>query len=363
MSRIPWVVLDSTVLSDHDRYLESPAGQLLREEGAAGRVRIAVPEVVAIEANAAHLRAVRKARDQYLAAREALTRLRAPESKEDIRPLPGYRPHLEKILRDAGGLILPVPMVLHPGLVEKAAHRRRPFDDKGDGYRDALVWETVLELLKRDSEPLMFVSGDRRAFSRSKERAELAADLVSDLRERGQVGRVQLYFDLRDATADIPRVQELTSAWQHRITENPELAQALTQKLLEIAYADATPLIAADVVRGHGDAANPRFVSFSRPQDLRVQEAYVSAGGTVLLDVELTVEYTIEYEVMLPTGESLEGLPLDWATLGTSSTMTLTFEVIQHDPDGEPKQFGARLTAWSEPSNWPPRGKVPPASR
>lgn len=48
--------------------------------------------------------------------------------------------------------ILPWPIVSHQELVERATSRTPPFDQKGGGYRDALVWATVLELVKAGSD-------------------------------------------------------------------------------------------------------------------------------------------------------------------------------------------------------------------
>jgi hypothetical protein len=44
--------------------------------------------------------------------------------------------------------------VSHDAVVERALERRQPFDTAGhNGYRDALLWETVLELLRDESRP------------------------------------------------------------------------------------------------------------------------------------------------------------------------------------------------------------------
>jgi hypothetical protein len=345
------------VLSGHDRYLENAAAKLMRDESAAGRARIAVPEVVLIEANANHRRDVRKARDAYMSAREALERLRAPQSDEDIRPLRRYRDDLEHIVLEAGGEILPMPTVRHVHLVQKAADRQRPFDLNGDGYRDALVWETVLELLGRSPERVMLVSQDRAAFARAKDKAELARELVDELRDRGHAGRAQLYFDLKVITAEIPQVHELAGLWRHKITDNAELRDALIQELLEVAYADATNVIGAEVREEAGTVRNAQFVAFSNPRDRQVQEAWTSRTGSVLLDVELTIDYRLEYETLLRALPLPQSGPYEWTQVATSGSIVLTYEVIQHEPEVDPTNFAARLTAWTHPGQWPFEGK------
>lgn len=42
--------------------------------------------------------------------------------------------------------ILDYPDTQHEVLVSRAVTRIKPFDEEGEGYRDAMIWETVLEL-------------------------------------------------------------------------------------------------------------------------------------------------------------------------------------------------------------------------
>jgi hypothetical protein len=346
---VPWIVLDATVFGGNDRYLESAAGRLLRDESAAGRMRIAVPEVVLIESEANHRRAVQAAREKLVAAHEALRDLDTPQGR-DLRPWRlRYREELEHVLRYAGGEILPIPAVGHLRLLEKAATRRRPFDARGVGYREALVWESVLELLEGDPEPVILVSEAHAAFSRTRAKAELAADLIGELETRGHSGRVELCFDLGQLVAHIPRVRELATGWRQSIRGNPGVEQALTQKLIEVTRADATAVIAADLPAGK--VRTPRFVSFTRPRGLRVEEAWVSPAGSSLLDVALTVDYTLEFEIPTRPGARPEAVskPWEWTPVRSSSTIVLRFEVIQHHPADDPHEFGARLVGWSDP--------------
>ncbi len=345
----PWVVLDASVFSGHDRYLDSAAGRLLRDESAAGRVRIAVPEVVLIESEANHRRAVQAARERLVAAHEALRELTTPQGR-DLRPWRlHYREELEAVLHNAGGELLPIPAVSHLRLLERAALRQRPFDARGEGYREALVWESVLELLDSRPEPVMLVSDAHAAFSKSRAHPELAADLVTELQERGQERRVVLYFELGQFVAQIPRVRELATGWRHSISDNPGVEQALTQKLLEVGRADAGAVIAGDLPAGK--VRTPRFMTFTKPRNLRVEEAWVSPTGSSLLDVALTVDYTLEFEIPTPPGVRVEPVakPWEWTPVRSASTIVLRFEVIQHHPADEPQEFGARLVGWSDP--------------
>lgn len=90
-----------------------------------------------------------------------------------------YRSYAEARLNEHLGFdLLPIPQVSHVDLVNRAVHRTPPFDQKGSGYRDSLVWANVLELVRRGHD-VAFVSSDR--IFRSDEGglpASLRADVV-----------------------------------------------------------------------------------------------------------------------------------------------------------------------------------------
>jgi hypothetical protein len=340
----PWVVLDSTVVSGRDRYLESAAGRLLRDEAAAGSLRIAVPEVVVIEAGADQRRAVQAARERLVAAHEPLRTLSEYHAR-DLRPWRlHYREDLQRVLAEVGGEILPIPDVPHEHLQKRAGARRRPFDAEGHGYRRALVWESVLALLAREPEPVVLISADHAAFSQTRDEPELAADLAAELRERGNEGRVALCFGLGEFVAETPRVRELASRWRQSLADRPELGRALTQKLLEVTNAQAGAVIAGDLPLDR--VRQPRFFTFTRPRGLHVDEAWVSPTGISLLDVSLTVDYTLEFDIPTSAAPAFE---TEWTSVRSSSTLVLSFEVIQHHSTDEPNEFGARLVGWSDP--------------
>jgi hypothetical protein len=204
---------------------------------------------------------------------------------------------LEQILRDAHGEILPIPHVAHEHLIKKAIARHPPFDEKGSGYRDALVWGSVLDVLEGSREPVMFVSADR-IFSRD-DGSGLAIELVAELHDRGFRGRAKLYPDLKAVVAEIPRVRELASHWRVRMREDNELRQRLVEQLLTTAYEDASAVLGPRM--SYGEIRDLRFVNFHKPRNLQIHYVWISQSGSAHLDVELTADYTIEFETMQTT--------------------------------------------------------------
>lgn len=90
--------------------------------------------------------------------------------------------------------------VPHRSLVKKAINAKRPFTDSEKGYRDALIWQTLLIFLKSSwaDSSVAFITDNLTDFFDGKE-APLAfhEDLRTDLREADIKNRFQLYRNLR----------------------------------------------------------------------------------------------------------------------------------------------------------------------
>lgn len=300
-----------------------------------------------LEAEANHKRAVLAAEQKLAAARETLDQLRAPQGG-DLRPRKlAYREDLEQMIREASGQIVPLPMTPHAQLITKAVARRRPFDAKGDGYRDALVWETVKGLLDAHPDPVVLVSNDHAAFSASKERARLAGDLVRELRDAGHSGRVALYFEIADFTGQLPEARNLVEEWSEILVADPSFTSALMSFLVQLARTDADYAIGESNITV--PAREARFLSFSDPRDLRLAEVWVGDDGRALLNVFATFDYVQEYQTPLPVpGPTGPTTPTFWSAVTAQGPITLGFEVFQRNR-ADPTQLAGHIVEWADP--------------
>ena len=93
-----------------------------------------------------------------------------------------FREGLLTHLRMTESLIIDYPDTLHETLVKRATSRKRPFDDNGSGYRDAIIWESVLELATQVEGPIVLVTKDKDFREGS---SNLHGDLIKDLERLG----------------------------------------------------------------------------------------------------------------------------------------------------------------------------------
>jgi len=108
-----------------------------------------------------------------------------PSSLEDLdRLLQSRKAELQQRLDDAEVIIAEYPREDHQEVAERAIGRRRPFDSKGkDGYRDTLVWLSVLALCRQGDVPIALITNDGDFLDSGGLR--IHPDLAEDLKREG----------------------------------------------------------------------------------------------------------------------------------------------------------------------------------
>ncbi|HTE85228.1 MAG TPA: PIN domain-containing protein [Dehalococcoidia bacterium] len=150
----------------------------------AGIHRLSVPEIVIDETVGKYASAVDAGFGSAQKALNDLDRLypKQPTLDERLRDAAkeDYRPWLLGTLRDHSCRVLPYPDVPHSEIAQRAIARTMPFrDKKQDGYRDTLVWLTILDLVKTSADRIAFVTSNKHDFAAGDQLHEhLSDDLV-----------------------------------------------------------------------------------------------------------------------------------------------------------------------------------------
>ena len=113
-----------------------------------------------------------------------------------------FRSAFSTRLVEAGVAVPQYPIASHKDVTDRAIFRRKPFRDNGVGYRDTLIWLTVLELADQVEDNIVLVTNNSQDFGDGPTR--LHGQLQEDLENRGH-GRdkVALVTSIKDVVQQL----------------------------------------------------------------------------------------------------------------------------------------------------------------
>lgn len=124
-----------------------------------------------------------------------------------------------------------IPDVPHVDLVRKAVMRQAPFNEKGAGYRDALIWETVKETLRTTTQGVTFVTRNSSDFGGS-ERDGIKQSLVDELvREGLEPDRLTIVETPSGAAAMLDQTQDLLEQFDEKLKSDDAFTERLFEQL------------------------------------------------------------------------------------------------------------------------------------
>lgn len=300
-SQMVHVLADSNIYG-RDLTLEGGAFEVFFDQAASGHFRIVLPEVVVIETHELYRREV----TERIAQRDRpSTRLRkldvdSPEAPQiDVQAAAdAFEAKLRK-KATAGGVVVSVPDVDHEQLVRRAALKRRPFRDRGVGYRDALIWQSVLAIAAAGDD-VAFVSANHKDFASDERGVELHRDLLADLAAAKASGKVTLYPDL-DAflKAEAERAETLEAAEKVLADNRDRLLERLesTFSYYELPSGGGALLDSLSV-----DADAAWVEGIEGMQTPTATDAYQLSGDRIAVDA--TVPATALVDFLIPKGDA-----------------------------------------------------------
>jgi hypothetical protein len=300
-----------------------------------------VPEVVWDEVLANHRKSLKDTAAKIEHARSTWKQLTGkvldviPPAEDLTAASEEYRSFLSKRFRDEGIALLPYPKVAHQTLVQRALSRRKPFTESGSGYRDSLIWETLLSLRVSEKGIVAFITKNSRDFGLA---PNLHQDLLSDL-ESGKT--VELYNALEQFTAAriIPHLERLEDVLR-QIEKNTlvqfSLGAWIDKELEGILNENGHGCDFVGLEPGHGDA---RISVIKERGRITVDDVRLlpPADLLVLANVDLKVEVMVsadeddcEYydDVRQFFGGDCSGSPTAWIEQQGNVAFTLT---LDHD--------------------------------
>ena len=167
----PTVVIDSNILHT-PRTMESRHWKWLVGQASNGQFTIAIPEVVKSELDrqyCSRLKELHEKIDKYLSELSRYTQLSAKwidakPSRYEIDDLA----IIDSFIQENSMKLLKLPTVPHSHLLRRDLEQRKPFSLDGRGYRDSLIWHTIIDHLLEESSSneVYFISNNGKDFAK-----------------------------------------------------------------------------------------------------------------------------------------------------------------------------------------------------
>lgn len=238
---------------------------------------------------------------------------------------------------------LPYDSVSHRLLVAKAIGSKRPFTNGEKGYRDALLWHTLVDFLKKtDAEPsIAFVTENSSDFFDGKhESPRFHGDLLVDLHEAGVTNEFLLFRSLRKFV-DANKIMRSNGIDRERLESEFAADIESAAEVAAVEYLNSLPLPAMQqffVTAGFG----------AKGASLMLGAEWTIVEGTE--DPEIgTAELLDKDAVYVPYKFNLRILEVVWTVSASAYLQKKTmFDVVFDSAQGDDEFVHLRLPARCE---------------
>ncbi len=361
------IVLDTTELRSDPRLIGT-AFRVVFDAIERGGFLLDIPCVVYDEFMNQFVEALTETEAKLQSNREALERLSSDsidiELDEDwiAGQLAEYELHVTQVLGRVQATVLPYPTLEHKELVARDLSRRKPFARSGKGYRDALIWETVLRLgIDNPEDQILLVSSNTSDFAQA-DGVRLHADLLADFESRGLKSESIAFVNGLAQLTDVhlsPELERLDNV-QARINAGGMTDWNLKESIhreLERTMADRGSDWSRRDLGLPGGAETVNFVHVEEPTALEITSVHRLSQGELWLEASVEVECAVDFflhksDYYSPDDCDFEIEDRDWNEhyLWARADRTLRAE-IQFTVDEETKSISSFDLMWIEPKD------------
>lgn len=262
-------------------------------------LRVVVPEVALAEVVGLYRASVARESEKLKSGGKEVGRLGLQDLLDDtIRKASESASQYEEKLREALKLakveVLQPSPIPHMTLVERAVQRRRPCDDKGDGYRDSLNWLTLLELAANNpDETVVWVSRDGDFWDLDK--SGFHSDLLEDLTRAGIVN-VRI---ARDAWTDVLNIAGVNSHTRDMSALGDQLLLNTAREFLQeylTAHADRIRLLPREAALPPA-TKDSSITAIDNIRDLAIEDGGGVGSGKAVVGFTLCADVAVTLRV------------------------------------------------------------------
>ncbi len=226
------VVLDTNIIAQ-DFLMNSTKFRLLFDYLKKTDSKIIMPQIVYQELAGVYAREITARLKKFTGARKDLVRRLVkdlpPEPVIDVSDAVGtYMEFLKQSLGISDGDIVPYKDDFLRDLVARAIKRVKPFSEKGEGFRDTLLWLTVLDISREaEQETVTLISNDVKAFGHDH---SLYGVLSKELLERGLT--ITFYNSIdKFIESHAVRIEYITQEWLVKVITDDVIESLLAGRI------------------------------------------------------------------------------------------------------------------------------------
>lgn len=284
-----------------DRAMEGGAFQLLFSARSRLRIDLVMPELVLEELVESFRRETSELFDDFKKLQKKAERLSLRRDMFvvpdlDINALAEKYHHFVDTRFKA--IFAPLPDTGHLNLVRRATQRRRPFDQAGGGYRDALLWETMTEMMSSNAkEDFVFVTANTKDFFLGD---DLHPDLACDLEERKIApSRLRVFKSLKSfvdqvVTPGLERFDEIRPTLESDTWTKFQIKPWLNKQLGAALFEDNKDEYVSHLV---DEGATTMCPAVNRINTVTIDAVRFVPDDTLLISLSVTADLHVPFEI------------------------------------------------------------------
>lgn len=345
---VPYLVFDTNAVFN-DWMLAGKLWLSIFDFVRCGRLHLCVPELVIQEIVRVHAREASSVATLLvkLDSRKVRTLLDldlpdATEIKYRAAVASGrYEADLRARLDEIGARILPIPTIDHQEIVSRALAGRQPFDQEGkNGYRDTLIWHTILSLCEEldENELVIFITANTADFCNRKNPKIFSPELSDNVAALEKAPQLRHYESMRTMFENkAEHIGELEDEHLGRGELSEEENQRFCARLVVAISAACDALYGVEVATtadGYPHQSGLDFSEFHTPfeEPISVQGILPNLGSISWEFVGLDFDETMTFTVSVEADIELDGMiyKADWYVLDDDSVTVIDSDWNKH---------------------------------
>lgn len=292
------VVLDSNIIFDN-WYLTGPNITVLERHIKLGESKLFIPEIVIWEVKNLFKKQIIEHTQSVKKLNNLLSGLNKNIPFENIEKiLKLYDKALAKRLK-----MLRVEIPTHTDIPQnnvamRALACRRPFTESGKGYKDTLIWETILRRIVDPKDKTFFITKNHKDFASEKDAKQLHPHLLDDLSANHlPTDSVCLYTDIKSFIDDniLPHLKQITDDAVKELKSGEYKSFSIKEwfiKNRDNIIRSANKHV--ETLLSEPELEDPEIVYIEDPEELSVDDLRLTDDNTVYIDATATTDIVIE---------------------------------------------------------------------